>query len=44
MAKKQKCPVCNRQMHKYNEGLWGKNQDHIRYICPLGHTKFVKIR
>jgi len=40
---KQKCPVCGRQMHKYNERPWGKNQDHLRYICPYGHTKYVKI-
>jgi len=41
---KQKCPKCGKQMHKYNTQKWGKNNDHWRYICPLGHTKYVQVK
>jgi len=40
---KRKCFECGKQMHKYNEQKWGKNQDKWRYICLLGHTRYIKV-
>lgn len=43
MAKKTKCDKCGRQMHRADSQLWGAKLNLLRYICPQGHVKFIKV-
>ena len=44
------CEVCGKQMHpkhvdtsgKRASVYYGKNQDLIAYICPLGHIRYIR--